>query len=772
MAKRVVILVWLSLAAAAAGVAQDELPASVLNRLKLSTVQVRVEESGGLGTGFVFERAGRTALVATNAHVLRARAPIREARVVLNPGTARERVVAAQVVDQDAREDLALLKIEGDDLPPAIEPAEASELRETLPVYILGFPFGDTLGRTGRAASVTIARGSISSIRRDKDDVVDLIQLDGELNPGNSGGPIVDRAGKLIGVAVAKLELTNIGLALPAYKLQSRIAGRVTGITLEPKTTKPGTARVQVTVRYTDPLGRIEKVAVLLMPRDKVKEMPALDKDKRFAALPGGHRRELEMKDGVATGTVELANRPERVKYAFQTVYQRKGERPTYCEPGEVDVSFQAEDAPASAPAPEDFGLPLEPLAARVERTLPAEIEQLEVAGNGRWLVMKLRDLSGLAVFDLGAAELKKVIRLRSADFVCGAGGRLAVVYYPDENTLETWDLESFERVKSKPNPFASRIAMLLMGAGSSALALAYTGSASETPQREVSGMSLLDTRTLQPVKSPAASMKSGGYRVCARAASTLEMFTEWHTSVSPSGVTLYVRRGSKYESAYQHDSAGALLVGDDGRVYTSNGTIYSSALDVIGRVPGYALFPGLGGSMVLGINAEGKTNLYPPGSTSPLCPWIDIPNWKTKESRAQGRGLVQRDDERIVFAPLLARVAIVPFDFSRIVVEPFDLKAALERAAVDYLVVVSTPPATYESDKPWRYAVQVLSRAGGVKYRLDFGPDGMQVSDAGVITWTPKKAPANEAEKVVLFVSDSSGEQTYHNFTLHRAGG
>jgi len=44
-------------------------------------------------------------------------------------------------------------------------------------------------------------------------------------------------------------------------------------------------------------------------------------------------------------------------------------------------------------------------------------------------------------------------------------------------------------------------------------------------------------------------------------------------------------------------------------------------------------------------------------------------------------------------------------------------------------------------------------------------------VSDTGVITWTPKKDAAEE-EKVVLFVSDSSGEQTYHNFTLRRAGG
>jgi hypothetical protein len=67
---------------------------------------------------------------------------------------------------------------------------------------------------------------------------------------------------------------------------------------------------------------------------------------------------------------------------------------------------------------------------------------------------------------------------------------------------------------------------------------------------------------------------------------------------------------------------------------------------------------------------------------------------------------------------------------------------------------------------------MQVLSKAGDVKYKLEFAPEGMTVSDAGLITW---KVPAKlgvEGEKVVVLVSDKAGEQAYHSFTLSTGAG
>ena len=76
--------------------------------------------------------------------------------------------------------------------------------------------------------SVTITRGGIAALRRDEHGHVDLFQVDGSLQPGNSGGPIVEeKTGKLIGVVVAKVSRTvdTIGFVVPAEQLR-RDAGR------------------------------------------------------------------------------------------------------------------------------------------------------------------------------------------------------------------------------------------------------------------------------------------------------------------------------------------------------------------------------------------------------------------------------------------------------------------------------------------------------------------------------------------------------------------
>jgi S1-C subfamily serine protease len=81
-------------------------------------------------------------------------------------------------------------------------------------LFIFGFPFGESLGKEITASSTTI-----SSIRNNQ------IQVNGGMNPGNSGGPVVDVKGNVVGVAVAGIKDTNINFAIPAdavYDLISR----------------------------------------------------------------------------------------------------------------------------------------------------------------------------------------------------------------------------------------------------------------------------------------------------------------------------------------------------------------------------------------------------------------------------------------------------------------------------------------------------------------------------------------------------------------------
>jgi S1-C subfamily serine protease len=230
------------------GDAGANLDLATLNALKRSSVFIKAEAGDMMatGSGFLARVEGNTAFIVTNHHVVAPPAsrifqrgpgmmirPPQFARfqqkprytLVFNSGTPEERSFAAEVAADDAKADLAVLRIAT--LPPGSAPIPVNAqvgLVETMPVFILGFPFGEALATTKGGPAITVGKGSVSSIRKDDRGEVSVVQINGDLNPGNSGGPVVDARGRLVGIAVATVKGTQIGLAIPAAKLGNLLA--------------------------------------------------------------------------------------------------------------------------------------------------------------------------------------------------------------------------------------------------------------------------------------------------------------------------------------------------------------------------------------------------------------------------------------------------------------------------------------------------------------------------------------------------------------------
>ncbi len=146
--------------------------------------------------------------------------PYPDLSVVFRSGTPQEQTVKAAIVADDAEADLAVLKVTGVlDVPSPIAHKQPPPLVETMEVVALGFPFGSLLDTNNPNPAITVTKGAVTSIRFDKQNQLDTVQIDADLNPGNSGGPIVDKNGNLVGVAVAKIKNSRIGLAIPVQKL-------------------------------------------------------------------------------------------------------------------------------------------------------------------------------------------------------------------------------------------------------------------------------------------------------------------------------------------------------------------------------------------------------------------------------------------------------------------------------------------------------------------------------------------------------------------------
>lgn len=168
----------------------------------------------GMGSGVVFQKEKDKARVVTNNHVVEGASKV---EVVLADGTRKKAVV----LGRDVMTDLALLEIDSGGVRTVAEFGDSDKLRSAETAIAIGFPLGLSL-------SPTVTKGIISSPHRllpislGMDGIydweLDVIQTDAAINQGNSGGPLVDIRGRVIGINSMKVSQTGVegvGFALP-----------------------------------------------------------------------------------------------------------------------------------------------------------------------------------------------------------------------------------------------------------------------------------------------------------------------------------------------------------------------------------------------------------------------------------------------------------------------------------------------------------------------------------------------------------------------------
>lgn len=180
--------------------------------------------SGGNGSGVVIAEEG---LVVTNAHVV-------DGALALSVVTDDGRVLPAELLGADAGSDLAVLRVDADlpPLPLAPDPPVVGQqaLAVGSPYGLAGTVTAGIVSAVGRPVDVATATG----VQR----LADVLQTDAEINPGSSGGPLVDSAGRLLGVTSAVLSgpdgegALGIGFAIPTATVMTvvealRDGGRV-----------------------------------------------------------------------------------------------------------------------------------------------------------------------------------------------------------------------------------------------------------------------------------------------------------------------------------------------------------------------------------------------------------------------------------------------------------------------------------------------------------------------------------------------------------------
>ena len=179
--------------------------------------QQEEEVPRGVGSGFIISADG---FVLTNAHVVDGADDV---YVTLTD----KREYKAKIIGVDKRTDVAVVKIEGNNLP-RLTIGDPNKLRVGEWVIAIGSPFG---------LENTVTAGIISAKARDTGDYLPLIQTDVAVNPGNSGGPLINMRGEVVGINSQIYSRSGgymgISFAVPIDEAmrvaeQLRVSGRVT----------------------------------------------------------------------------------------------------------------------------------------------------------------------------------------------------------------------------------------------------------------------------------------------------------------------------------------------------------------------------------------------------------------------------------------------------------------------------------------------------------------------------------------------------------------
>jgi len=190
------------------------------------------QQMTALGSGFIVDPSG---IIVTNNHVIDGAMDI---KVTLDDGTE----LPAKLIGRDAKTDLAVLKIKAPKALPTIGWGDSDRLRAGDPILAIGNPFG---------IGTTVTSGIVSARGRDLNNgpYDDFIQIDAPINHGNSGGPLVNGQGQVVGINTAIYSpnggSVGVGFAIPSDEAQKvvaklikhgSIAHGVIGVTIQPVT--------------------------------------------------------------------------------------------------------------------------------------------------------------------------------------------------------------------------------------------------------------------------------------------------------------------------------------------------------------------------------------------------------------------------------------------------------------------------------------------------------------------------------------------------------
>jgi serine/threonine protein kinase len=787
-----------------------------LRRLQDTTALVEVDVDGKrtYASSFCISKSG---FFVTNYHVIETVARSASAgvvKVVLHPGEKGQEVALARIIRARPDLDLAVLRLDADTIPEPLQLGQDRNLFQAMDVVVFGFPYGPNLApQPGQYASVSQNVGRISALRKVGDRLA-VIQIDASLYPGNSGGPVLDGDGRVIGIVAANYKgEKGLNFAIPVRDLIDTLA--VPDLSFDP-----------APVRYEDRFKPVEWT-IDLKPLTSTQATPDLDVyvcvDVNGQAKPPVLAQRQSSGKYRARVVIQAEADGARLESVKATVQLKKGA--TLVEefpPRMVAVVGEPSSKPASGPSPAVAALAGQPLATKpvTDQTktqpgtvpaatpgtatcvLPGPVHDLAVGGGGRFLILIIKNPQQLAAYDLRDNRVVKSIPLIADDVLVAAGKTKFVIVSPGLNVIQRYDIATLEREKDVSLPAKTRTLGIGMGSQSEGPVFVLWQASSTQQQQARAQVSFLDLELLQAAKLHTVATvdpKKANAQLLLRDVKSFPVnINLFHMSGTGQPLQVFASTGGELFTA--HTWPGALFVslwnkpagraartatpefGDqppflpcpDGRtVLVGGGKVVDQYAKVIAGNDNPSrnspILPTPQSTYRIRVNPQGMTAkgrsragsvdlLLPTGAVLLSVEGVDASNgWQVQPGTGRSH---LTSATRLHFDPSSHAFAYIPAENDRIVWQKLDIDGAFSRLN-DPLVILSPTFVSAVSGQDFRHQIRVRSRTGVAQCRLSSeGLAGLAVTPDGVVTWkVPAKSEGKEVT-AVIGVSDGAGHE------------
>jgi hypothetical protein len=429
---------------------------------------------------------------------------------------------------------------------------------------------------------------------------------------------------------------------------------------------------------------------------------------------------------------------------------------------------------PIERPEPIVFK-PYLPKNEREVVTLPGSVIDATVGGGGRYLIFQ--SASSLAIFDVQAGVVVKQLPLVEDNALIAAGATGLIALYPNSKTLQSWNLTTFAKEKRVALPDAmtrDNIREISMGSASNGPLFAYL-----PKEKRTLAMNPATLQTTQvDWKHWGPSNAYGPLNM--RTAPDGGVLVGWSGGWAGAQVATFrdgVQTGSNDQFGF---SMGLFaLPSEDGRRL-----FIPDAIDGIDGTDSKA--PELGNAYAVPAHELGFYMTLQPKGRGPLSLPGRFNEVKVKLAPV-GEVVVYSDDrhrlfslsdvdgmekgsnifwERCVHYYPSAGLLVVLAAPDRLVLRRVDLVQQMEKAAANYLVVVSQPTIA-KVGRMWDYRLDVKSKAGQVKVALESGPEGMTVTPDGQVKWLVPNDFVGTFATVKVSLEDAGGQESRHQFRV-----